>query len=204
MVSIDTVIFDLGGVLIDWDPKALFRTEFADEESLEVFLAETDFWERNYEHDTGNDWQKHVDEIVVSHPHFAAIFASYEHRFQDALVGTIPGSLDVLAELHELPIRLLALTNFAAPRLDQTLPVFPWLEWFDEIVASGKEGFGKPDPRIYQVLIERLGVDPAKSVFIDDRIENVTSAIDAGFSAIHFTDSESLRDDLVVLGVLPG
>ncbi len=203
MSQINTVVFDLGGVLVNWDPRAVFRPALPDEAALETFLTETNFWERNLDNDTRSDWAHHVAEVRQIHSEHADLFAEYSDRFTDSMCGDIPGSIEIVSELRQSGLRLLALTNWAADNFSKSVALMPWLDWFDGVVVSGREGVAKPKPEIYQVLVNRLGVVPNQTVFIDDRSENVEGAVTLGFHGIVFTNALALRSALVELHTLP-
>lgn len=202
--EIDTVVFDLGNVLVNWDPLALFRAQQAgDEQAVAAFIDETRFYERNIRGDSGVHWDVLTAEVEADAPQHAHAFSEYPVRFREALVGNVPGSVEVLEELRDQGTRLLALTNWATRTFNIAKTVYPWFEWFDGIVASGDVGVVKPDPAVYAILIERYAVDPARAVFIDDREENVVGAQQAGMSGLVFTDAATMRADLAALGILP-
>lgn len=198
---IDNVIFDIGGVLVDWDPRALFRTYYPDSDALERFLEETEFFAWNAHHDRGGSWEQATIEVSKTYPQHAEAFGQYVVRFGECLVGELPGSLDVLRELHACATRLLCVTNWATTTFNPVRESYPWLQWFDTIVVSGEEGVMKPEPAIFQILIDRHQVEPARSVFIDDRPENVAAAQDLGFTGIIFRDAQQLRATLRELGL---
>ncbi|MEO5939488.1 MAG: HAD family phosphatase [Candidatus Limnocylindrales bacterium] len=195
------VVFDLGGVLIDWDPRHLYRQLFADEAEMEWFLREVVSPAWNLEHDRGRSFADGVARLTREHPDRADLIAAFHERWPEMLGGPIQPTVDLLAELRDTGIRLLALTNWSA----ETWPIgrerFGFLGWFEAIVVSGVERLVKPDPAIFRILVDRHGVDPALTVFIDDLVTNVDAATDLGFRAIHFSDAASLRDALSAAGV---
>lgn len=200
--GIDTVIFDLGGVLIDWNPRHLYRTIFDDREAMEWFLAHVCTPEWNLQQDAGRTWQDAVAEAVARHPDHAAPIRAYWQRWEETLGGPIEGSVALLDELRSKPVRLLALTNWSA----ETFPIgrrrFPFLDWFEGVVVSGVEKQIKPDRAIFELLLRRYRVDPARAVFIDDSEANVDGARRVGLHAIHFRGSEALRRELAAFGIL--
>lgn len=199
--AIDTVVFDLGGVLIDWDVRALFGPRLPDPADVAEFLRRTDFMAWNLEHDRGADWAIAVAAIRESHPTDAEVFAVYPDFFEEALVGLIPGTQKLLAELRSAGIRLLALTNFARGNFEVARAKYPWLADFDGIVVSSHEGLVKPDERIYRILFDRYAVQPGTSVFVDDRPENLATARALGMHCCLFTDADALRQELRQLGL---
>lgn len=200
--AIDTVIFDLGGVLIDWNPRHLYRTIFDDHAAMEWFLANVCTPEWNLQQDAGRTWQEAIAEAEARHPDHAAAIRAYWERWEETLGGPIEGTVALLEQLRSKPVRLLALTNWSA----ETFPIgrqrFPFLDWFEGVVVSGVEKQIKPDRAIFELLLRRYGVDPARALFIDDNEANVDGARRVGLQAIHFRDSEALRRDLAALGVL--
>ncbi len=200
--GIDTIIFDLGGVLIDWNPRHLYRKIFGgDAEAMEWFLANVCTQEWNAQQDAGRTWQEAVAEAQARHPDHAANIHAYWERWEETLGGAIEGTVALLDELRSQPVRLLALTNWSA----ETFPIgrrrFPFLDWFEGVVVSGMEKQIKPDGAIYELLLCRYRVDPHRAVFIDDSAANVEGARRAGLHAIRFRDPPSLRRELAALGL---
>ncbi|MCU1374518.1 MAG: family phosphatase [Actinomycetia bacterium] len=193
--GLTTVVFDLGGVLVDWDPRHLYRQVLADDDEVERFLAEVCTWEWHTQHDLGRPMAETIPELAALHPEHAAAIALWRERYHDMVAGEVPGTAEVVRELHAAGVRLLVLSNMPADVL-HVLDGFEWLGLFDAVVVSGREGVIKPDPAIYRILVDRHGVDPATAAFIDDRPENVAAATDLGFRGIHFTDAAALRREL--------
>ena len=199
----DTILFDLGAVLIDWNPRYLYRTHFkGDDKAMEHFLAEIapPWW--NLEIDAGKTFDQAVAERVAVHPEHAEMIALWRDGWENMLSDEIAGSVAILGELRNKGHRLHALTNWSA----ETFPIarrrFEFLKWFENIVVSGEVGLAKPDPRIFALAIERCRLDPARTVFIDDSPRNVEAGRNAGLHALHFRDPDQLRADLSRLGVL--
>jgi 2-haloacid dehalogenase len=203
-MATEAVVFDLGGVLIDWDPRYLYRKLLADEAAVEEFLATVCTPEWNAEQDRGRPFAEAVAELVERHPAHAAAIAAYHERWTEMLGGEIPGTVAVLAELRAAGVPLYALSNWSAETFRLTRGRFPFLKWFDGLVVSGEEGVTKPDRRIFELLIERFGLDPAATVFVDDSAANVDAARDLGIDAIRFHDAGALRRDLAARGLLDG
>jgi 2-haloacid dehalogenase len=197
------VVFDLGGVLIDWDPRYLYRKLLADEAAVEDFLATVTTPEWNAEQDRGRPFAQGVAELVRRHPAHAAAIAAYHERWTEMLGGEVPGTVAVLAELRAAGVPLYALSNWSAETFRLTRGRFPFLEWFDGVVVSGEEGVIKPDRRIFELLLERFGLVPDATVFVDDSPANVAAARDLGMDAVRFHDAAGLRRDLAARGLLP-
>lgn len=199
-----TVVFDLGGVLVDWDPRYLFRRLLPDEAAVETFLAEVCTPEWNAAQDAGRSWAEAVAETSARFPDQAELIAAYHERWWETVGGQIDGTVDVLRELRDLGIRLYAITNWSAEKFELTFPRFGWLAWFEGIVVSGRERVVKPDPRIYRLLVDRHGVDPGAAVYVDDVQVNVEAAQALGMTALLFTTPERLRADLADVGIPVG
>jgi 2-haloacid dehalogenase len=196
------VVFDLGGVLIDWDPRHLYRKLLADEAAVEEFLATVCTPEWNAELDRGRPFAEGVAELVERHPAHAAAIAAYHERWPEMVAGDIPGTVEVLAELRAAGVPLYALTNWSAETFAITRGRFEFLEWFDGLMVSGEERITKPDPAIFQLLLDRFGLDPAATVFVDDSEANVAAARRLGIDAIRFTGHDELRRELVARRLL--
>ena len=197
-----TVIFDLGGVLIDWDPRHLYRQLFEDPDEMEAFLAEVTTAEWNAHQDAGRPWAEATEVLVAEHPERRELIEAFHRRWPEMLAGEIPGTVDVLADLRAAGIRLVALSNWSAELFPVARARFDFLGWFEGIVISGEVGLNKPDPRIFEHLVERFGIEPAAALFIDDSPANIDAATALGFRAIEFTDATALRRELVLLGLL--
>lgn len=201
--SVTTVVFDLGGVLIDWDPRYLYRQLLPTDEAIEAFLDEVGFPGWNHAVDAGRStWADAVDALSGSHPHHRHLIEAYPSRFAETLGGPIEGSVEVLRELHDLGLRLLGLTNWSAETFPVALERFDFLDLFDDIVVSGAERVAKPDPEIFALLVRRHGLDPSRTLFVDDKQANVDAARRAGLVGLLFTDARALRADLESAGVL--
>ncbi|WP_448101765.1 HAD family hydrolase [Luteibacter jiangsuensis] len=200
----DVVIFDFGGVLIDWNPRYLYRKLFGDDEAaMEAFLAEVTTPEWNLQQDAGRSWDEAVRLLTEEHPTKAELIAAYQHRWEETLGGAIDDSLHILRELKDAGHPLYGLTNWSQETFPVAIERFDFLALFDGIVVSGQEGMVKPDPKLYQTLLERYDVDPARAVFIDDNKANVDAAEAFGIHGIHFHTPAQLRAELVALGFLP-
>ena len=198
------VVFDLGGVLIDWDPRHLYRKLFAaDEAAMEHFLATVCTHEWNRCQDAGRSFAEGARLLKAEHPDQAELIDAYGARFDEMMPGPIAGSVEILAELKERGTPLYGLTNFSAETYPPTFARFEFLRWFDGILVSGEVQLIKPDPRIFALLIERFAIDPDRAVYIDDVAANVAAARPFGIHPIQFTDPAALRAELVALGLLP-
>jgi 2-haloacid dehalogenase len=197
-----TVIFDLGGVLIDWDPRHLYRQLFADPSEMEAFLAEVTTAEWNGRQDEGRAWVEAIDELVAEHPEKRELIEAFHRRWPEMLAGEVPGSVDVLRDVRAAGVRLLALSNWSSETFSFALERFEFLSWFEAIVISGDVKARKPHPAIFEHLIDRYGVQPPSAVFIDDSEANVETAHGLGFVALRFSGAQALRRNLHLLGVI--
>jgi 2-haloacid dehalogenase len=197
-----TVVFDLGGVLIDWNPRHLYRKLFADEAAMEDFLATVCTAEWNVRQDAGRRFAEATALLKSEHPEKADLIDAYFARFDEMMSGAIAGTVDILAELHRSGVALYGLTNFSAETYPLARRRFAFLEWFRGVLVSGEVGLVKPDPRIYRLLCERFAIAPATAIYIDDVAHNAAAATALGMHGIHFTAPVSLRRELVELGVL--
>jgi 2-haloacid dehalogenase len=196
------VTFDLGGVLIDWDPRYLYRTLIPDPAAMERFLAEVTTQEWNAAQDAGRPWTEAVKVLAERYPEQRALIEAYHRRWPETLGGPIDGTVEILADLRRRDVRLLALSNWSAETFPVARERYPFLGWFDGIVISGEVGVAKPDARIFEALIERHDVEPSRTVFVDDSEANVAAAEQLGFIGRRFVDPDTLRSDLEHLGLL--
>jgi len=197
------VVFDLGGVLIDWNPRYLYRQLFdGDDAAMERFLAEVTTPEWNLEQDAGRTWDEAVDALTRQHPEHAELIAAYRDRWTETLGEAIGPTVTVLDELRQTDVRLFALSNWSAETFPVARPRYPFLDWFEGIVISGEVGITKPDERVYHHLLDRFGLDAASTVFIDDSAANVRAAREVGMIALRFEGGDALRRALADLGLL--
>jgi 2-haloacid dehalogenase len=198
-------IFDLGGVLLDWNPRHLYRKLFdGNDAAMEHFLATVCTTEWNERQDAGRSFAEAMQELLPIHADKTELIEAFGKRFGEMIAGAIDGSVDVLAELKARGVPIYAITNWSAETFLPQRHRFAFLSWFDGIVVSGMEGVMKPDPRIFQILCERHGVAPESAVFIDDVAANAAAASALGIHGIHFLSPDQLRRELVAVGLLPG
>jgi 2-haloacid dehalogenase len=196
-----TVVFDVGGVLVDWNPRYLYRKLLPDQPAVERFLAEVCTSEWNVEQDRGRPWAEAVTQLTARFPERAALITAYHERWGEMVGGAFDGTVEVLRELRDAGVPLYALTNYSAEKFAQTRARFGFLDWFDGIVVSGDEQLVKPDPRIYQVLLDRYRLAAEATVYLDDAPANVAAARALGMTGLRFTDPDRLRADLTRLGL---
>jgi 2-haloacid dehalogenase len=196
------VIFDIGMVLIKWDPRNLYRKMFADEAKMEWFLANVCTGAWNLEQDRGRSFSDAVKQITPHHPEYTAEIDAYDTRWQEMIPGVIEGSVDILEALHKKAVPLYAITNWNQHKFNETKLNYPFLGLFRDIVVSGDEKLIKPDPAIFELCLKRNTLKAADCLFIDDSAKNVKGAEAVGMQAHHFTTPEKLRADLKARGLL--
>ena len=197
-----TVVFDLGGVLIDWNPRYLYRTLIPDERTMEDFLATVCNGPWNERQDGGRTIAEAEAELLEKHPRHEELIRAFYGQFDRMLAGAIDGTVAVLEELDARGVPLYALTNWSRETFHHAQRRFRFLDRFRGIVVSGELGVMKPDARIFRHLTETHRLEPADCVFIDDSSKNVAGAAAAGLHAIHFTGPTALRGELQNYGLL--
>jgi 2-haloacid dehalogenase len=196
------VVFDLGNVLIHWDPHPAIAAGVGNDEADRFLTADDfDFMAWNHVQDEGRTWDEAEAEVEASHPHWARHAASYRAQFEHSLLGAVDDSVAVLRDLHTAGVRLAALTNWSSELFPHARERFEFLTLFEDIVVSGDEGVAKPAREIFTVLQERIGIPLDRCVFVDDKAENVAAAAQAGMDALVFTETGHLRDDLRARGL---
>lgn len=203
-MTISTVVFDIGNVLIEWNPRYLYSQLFSDLDELEWFLAHVCSNDWNRQQDGGRAWEEGEAELIARFPQFADHIRAFRARWPEMVPGPIPGMFELVASLKAARVELFAITNFAADTFEMTQARFPLLRQFQGIAVSGKLGMLKPEPGIYRWLIETYGIDPQRALFIDDSLANVEAARALGFHAHHFTDKAGLMPALGALGIHVG
>jgi 2-haloacid dehalogenase len=197
-------IFDLGGVLIEWNPRHLYRKLFnGNEAAMEQFLATVCTTAWNERQDAGRSFAEGTRELLPQHADRLDLIEAFGKRFDEMILGAIDGSVALLAELRQRGVPVYAITNWSAETFPPQRERFPFLAWFEGIVVSGFEGVIKPDPRIFRILCERYRVAPESAVFIDDVARNAAAASATSIHGIHFRSPEQLRRELVAVGLLP-
>lgn len=201
--KIDTIIFDLGAVLIDWNPKHLYRKIFKTEEEIDWFLKNVCTSEWNDKQDAGRDFDEATKELLEKFPEHKEPIEAWYGRWQETINGSIPGTVEILKEIKESgKYRLYALTNWSAETFPWAMDNFEFLHWFEGIVVSGEEKTRKPYPEFYQILFDRYKVNPKMALFIDDNPANIKGGNEIGLITHHFQSPEILREDLKRIGIL--
>jgi len=201
--TIDTIIFDLGGVLIDWNPRHLYRKIFSTEAEVTWFLENICTGEWNDQQDAGRSFEDATAALILKHPEWEMPIRAWYDRWQETIPGPVHETVEILRHFREASNhRLYALTNWSAQTFPWALDTFDFLHWFEGIVVSGVEKTRKPFPEFYQILFDRYNIDPANALFIDDNYKNIEGAKAVGLHTIHFESPSQLRSDLTQLGVI--
>ena len=202
MRNINTIIFDLGGVLIDWNPRYVYRTIFDSEEKVEWFLTNICSMDWNEAQDGGRLIKEANKLLIAKHPEYKEEILAYYERWEEMLAGSKQGVVDILKSLRNNPkYRIYALTNWSAETFPKAIERFDFLKWFEGIIVSGKENLKKPDHAIYDLLVRRYQINTGNSIFIDDSQRNVDASNKFGLPAVRFETAEKLKKDLTDLGI---
>ena len=203
MGAFDTIIFDLGGVLIDWNPKYLYRDVFdGDEEKVDWFLNTICTYNWNMEHDAGRPLKVGTELLIEEFPEYESWIRLYYDEWPRMLGGPISGTVAILKQLKQKETyNLLALTNWSNETFPVALERFEFLNDFEGIVVSGDEKTRKPHKKIYEITLDRYHITPEKAVFIDDNIDNIEAANQMGIKGIHFKNPDQLQNELNALGI---
>jgi len=200
---INTIIFDLGAVLIDWNPHYVYKTIFDDEQEMHNFLANVCTSDWNEEQDAGRSLQEGTDLLVAQFPEHEANIRAFYGRWIEMLGEPFHGTVEIFKQLKESDkYKIYALTNWSAETFPFAQARFDFLNWFDGIVVSGAEKIRKPTQEFYQILLNRYNVNPAEALFIDDNYRNVVAAEKMGIKSIHFKSAEELSAALKELTIL--
>ena len=184
---IDAVIFDIGKVLIRWEPEKLYRTFFRSDAEIAAFLDETGLLARNIDFDRGEPFADGIAGLARRFPQYAEAIRAFDTRWIETLNGEIPESVGILTALRKARIPNFAITNFSREKFNVALPLYPMLGQFDDIVVSADVRLIKPDPAIFRLLIDRQNLDPARTLFIDDSAKNISAARELGL-VVHLFD----------------
>ena len=198
-------MFDIGNVLIEWDPRHLYRELFVGRpDAMEWFLEHicTAAW--NLEQDRGRTWADGVGVLVAERPEWRSEIEAFDRRWHDMIPRIIEGTVAILGALRQAGVPLYAITNFSSEKFAESTVRFPFFAWFDGTIVSGDEQLLKPSTRIFELLCTRYGLEAAHCVFIDDVPDNVAAATTAGMVGIHFTSPATLKADLVECGFVFG
>ncbi|MFO1350344.1 MAG: HAD family phosphatase [Gammaproteobacteria bacterium] len=196
------VVFDVGGVLLDWNPRYLYRKLFTEEAAMEHFLTHVCSYTWNLMQDAGRPFADGLVELKSRYPEHAGMINAYHQRWEEMVAGEIAGSVAILSALRKRKVPLFAITNFSTEKFVQVERRYDFFRAFSGIVVSGEVRLIKPDPAIYLRLLHENRLKAGECVFIDDSLINVRGAEAVGMHAIHFRSPAQLRDDLAQLELL--
>ena len=199
-----SVIFDVGRVLFDWDLRHLFAKLIDDKGELEWFVTNVVTPQWHFQHDAGRPLAEMLPELKAEFPDHAPLIDAYATRFNETIPGAVPGSLELVERLGDAGVPLFAITNFGHEFWEGFRPTQPIFDRFRGIIVSGTEKLMKPDPAIYALAIERFAIDPAGALFIDDVAANVAGAESVGIAGHRFVDAATLERELIARGFLTG
>ena len=196
-LKIDTIIFDLGGVLIDWNPRYLYRKIFKSEEEIDWFLENICTSDWNEQQDAGRSFEEATHELLKKFPEHKEPIAAWYGRWTETIGGPVEETVDILRAIRDSKKwRLYALTNWSAQTFPWALDNFEFLHWFEGIVVSGVEKTRKPFPEFYQIMFDRYQIEPSRALFIDDSLRNIEGANKLGLNTIHFQSPGQLAEEL--------
>lgn len=200
--KIKNIIFDFGGVLIDWNPRHLYSKVFSEKDAMELFLREVCTQEWNEKQDGGRPFSEGIKELTEKHPAHIKEIAMFYDRWDEMVGGEIKGTPEILYELKSLGFSLYGLTNWSGEKFPRMRGRFPFLNELNGIIVSGDEKLLKPDPAFFKLLTDRYPVIPEESLFIDDNPVNVEAAKNLGYKVIRFHSPDQLRQELSEMGIL--
>jgi len=200
---ITTFIFDYGGVLLNWDPRNLYRRYFPDQpEAMERFLTEINFAEWNAQQDKGRPFAEAVESLSAEFPQYADLIRAYDEHWEESVTGTIDGTIDILKQLKEMGYSLYGLSNWSGETFQRARHKYNFFGLFDDMVISGEVKMIKPDPAIFELSLQKFGKTANECIYIDDSLPNVQEAQKMGFHTIHFKSPEQLKDTLREYNIL--
>jgi 2-haloacid dehalogenase len=203
--DIKAVVFDLGGVLLDWDPRHLYKKLIADPAEMADFLGQicTPRW--HLAHDLGADTEQSCRELAATHPDRADLIMAWSKRSEEMIAGQLDDAIAVLADVKATGLQCLALSNMESDKFLLRRARYPFFGHLDGWVISGNEGVAKPDRKIFEILVARYDLEPAATVFVDDLAANVAVARELGMVAVQYFTADRLRRELRALGMpIPG
>lgn len=201
-MKLPIIVFDLGGVLIDWNPRHLYRKLFADEKLMEKFFIEVDFFNWNLLQDKGRPFTEAVNELSAKFPHHKDLIMAYQMRWCESIAGAIPEAVAIMERLEKDGYQLYALSNWSPETFPLVKDDYPFLNRFKKLFISGELGLIKPHPEIFQYMLKDIDHMAQECLFIDDSPTNIATANQLGFDAILFTSPAQLREELIKREIL--
>jgi 2-haloacid dehalogenase len=202
--AVEAVVFDIGGVLLDWSPRHLYRKVFEDEQTMEFFLGQICTTEWHDAHDRGESTADSCARLADIHPGYAEEIWAWATRGEEMVAGQFDDTVAILTDLVQAGVPCYALSNMEAETFPLRFDRYPFFRLFDGVVISGLEGIAKPDSEIFELLLDRFGLNATTTLFIDDNVGNLDPAAALGMATVRFESSEGLKDSLGAVGLLPG
>ena len=201
--KIDTIIFDLGGVLVDWNPEYVYKKIFkGDMKKVKWFLNHVCTYEWNLQQDAGRTIEEAVKIKVSEYPEYEDLIQLYYNQWHEMFSGPIQKNVNLFKKFKTAGFyNVYALTNWSAQKWPKALELFPFLNDFDGVVVSGQEKTIKPHPKIYSIIINRFNLTPEKTLFIDDNLHNIEAANAFNFNTIHFKNTTQLQNEIALFGI---
>lgn len=202
MDNIKAVIFDFGGVLIDWNPYYLYRKVIPNDNEIASFLHETGILDWNYTFDQGYPFSLGIAELSRRFPQHAELIRMFDERWLETLGTTFDATIELVKAVKARGIPVYGLTNWSSEKFEQVRPQYEFMNLFADIVVSGVEKIAKPDPRIYTLLLERNGLNAVDCLYIDDSKENCRTARQIGLHTVEYQSSQRLKEELIACAIL--
>jgi 2-haloacid dehalogenase len=201
-MNIQTIVFDIGGVLIDWNPRYLYKKLLKEENEIEFFLNNICTAEWNAQQDAGRPFRDGVALLQQQYPQYAGLIEAYDRRWEEMLGEADWETVKIFDEIKQRGMPVYALTNWSAEKFPLAKQRYDFLNWFDGILVSGEVGLKKPDLKIFRLMLDKYQLDAAQTIFIDDVKANVVAASQLGLQIIHFQNAAQLREALRAWGII--
>ena len=201
-ITIKAIIFDYGNVLLEWDPKLVYRRHFNDDEAIERFLKEVDFMAWNTQQDKGRSFKDGVADHSQKFPQHAHLFQAYHDYWIDSIGTAYWETVDIMKQLKQRGFSLYGLSNWSAETFPVARAKYDFFDLLDDMVISGAVGHVKPEPEIYQLMLAKIGKPAHECLFIDDSLPNIQQANTMGFNTIHFASPAQLKQKLTEMEIL--
>lgn len=200
--KIQAIIFDFGNVLLEWNPRRVYRRYFQNEEEMEQFLHDVNFMDWNLQQDKGRSFAEGVAVLSKEFPHYAELIQVYHDNWIHSIGESLTGTIEIMKRLKKAGYQLYGLSNWSAETFPLARERYDFFNLLDDIVISGDVGTVKPDPEIFEIMLERIGRPASECLFIDDAPSNIEAAQKMGFATIHFQSPEQMERQLHRLDVL--
>jgi 2-haloacid dehalogenase len=201
--TIHAILFDFGNVLLEWNPRYIYRRYFPDDEAaMEQFLQEVNFMDWNAQQDKGRTFAEGVAQLSGEFPHYSHLIQAYHDNWKESIGRSLEGTVEIMKRLKQAGYSVYGLSNWSAETFPLVRDKFGFFDLLDDIIISGDVGQIKPDPEIYEIALKRIGRPASECLFIDDALANIEQARKMGFSVIHFQSPEHLEWELKTLKLL--